>query len=679
MPRRILVTCGLPYANGSIHLGHLVEYIYADIWVRFLRMRGEDAIYICADDTHGTPIQVRALKEGITPEALIARFYDEHVKDFDDFQVRFDSFYTTNSPENKKWAERVYEAAKKKGLIDRRPVEQFYCAEDNMFLPDRFVKGICPSCGASDQYGDVCEVCSSTYHASEVKEPRCAVCGTAPELRTSEHLFFKLDKLATELRDWTDHDEHIQSEVRNYVNNWMKEGLRDWDISRDGPYFGFPIPGEDNKFFYVWLDAPIGYIASTEHYCEKVGRDVAEYWENDDTEIYHIIGKDIVYFHVLFWPAMLMAADLTLPKQVAVHGFLRVEGEKMSKSRGTFINARTYLDHLDPQYLRYYYAAKLSGQIEDIDLVFEDFINRVNAELVNKIANLASRSMSFVGKRLGGKLGKIPEDAQLLIAETEGAALAIANAYEARNLARAVEIVCRLADTANQYLQDAAPWEAMKFDDPERARDICTAAVNVTKLLTIYLKPVLPAYAAKVEDLLNVGDLVWADATADLVGGHQIKPFQHLVERLEQETIDAIVEASKQPDAAGPAQPQADFKLEPLADEIDFDDFTKVDLRVARIAAAEPVEGAGKLLRLTLDLGPLGTRNVFAGIAKHVDDPASLIGKTIACVANLKPRQMKWGVSEAMITAAVGKHLAGKGEHLAIVEVPGGKPGQRIS
>jgi len=676
VPRRILVTCGLPYANGSIHLGHLVEYLYADYWVRFMRMRGEDAIYICADDTHGTPVQMRAMKEGVTPEALVARAYKEHVRDFTDFQLQFDNFYTTNSPENQKWSNRIYQAALDKGLIARREIEQLYDPQEKMFLPDRFVKGTCPSCGAADQYGDVCEVCSSTYSPTDLKDPKSAVSGATPVLKRSEHLFFELGKLTEQLREWTNADDHLQREIANYVNNWMKEGLRDWDISRDGPYFGFPIPGEENKYFYVWLDAPIGYIASTEDYCRKTGRDVADYWERPGTEIYHIIGKDIVYFHVLFWPAMLMTAELNLPRQVIVHGFLTVNGEKMSKSRGTFINARTYLDHLDPQYLRYYYAAKLSGRLEDLDLVFEDFVNRVNAELVNKIANLASRSISFVDKRLAGKLGNIPDDALTMIAEAEAEGEKIADAYARRNMAEAIERICRLAEAGNLYLQNAAPWEAMNQGDAERARDICTAAVNVSKLLAVYLTPGLPAYAAAVEDMLNLGDLRWADARADLTAGHQIKPFKHLVARLEQDQIKAVVEASKTAEPAPP--PAVDFKLEPLAPEIEFDDFAKIDLRVARIAAAEPGEGADKLLRLTLDLGPLGLRHVFAGIAKQTPDPAALVGKLIACVANLKPRKMKWGVSEAMITAAVGRPLTGKGEHIALVEVPQGKPGERI-
>jgi methionyl-tRNA synthetase len=675
MARRILLTCALPYANGSIHLGHLVEYIYGDIWVRFLKMRGEDAIFICADDTHGTSIQVRALKEGITPEQLIARSHAEHVQDFADFQIRFDHYHSTHSPENRKWSERIYEAAKRKGVIARRTVEQLYCPNDKMFLPDRFVRGTCPKCGAADQYGDVCESCSTTYAPTELKSPRCAVCGTPPVLQSSEHLFFELGKFADALRAWTTGGGRLQDEVRNYVNRWIEEGLRDWDISRDGPYFGFAIPGETNKYFYVWLDAPIGYIASTEAYCRSAGREVADYWERPGTDIYHIIGKDIMYFHVLFWPAMLMAADLNLPRQVFVHGFLRVGGEKMSKSRGTFINARTYLDRLDPQYLRYYYAAKLSGKIEDLDLVFDDFINRVNAELVNKIVNLASRSVSFIGKRLGGQLGRIPDDARALLAAAENDGEAIAAAYENRYLAGAIEGICRLAEQGNVYLQNAAPWDALKNGDAERARDVCTAAVQLTKILAVYLKPVLPKYAADVEAVLNLGDLKWADAKADLPAGHAVNEFKHLVARVERAQIDAVVEASRE---AEPAAPPPDFQIEPLAAPITIGDFAKVDLRVARIAAASRVEGAKKLLQLTLDLGPLGTRQVLAGIAEHVADPASLVGKKIVCVANLAPRQMKWGVSEGMIAAATSVPADGKGEHIALIEAPDGKPGERL-
>ena len=674
MSRRILVTCGLPYANAGIHIGHLVEYLYAGIWVRYLRLRGEDAIYICADDTHGTPIQVRAMKEGVAPEEIVRRFHAEHTRDFADFGVQFDMYYSTHSEENRRWSERIFQAAKDKGVIARRSVEQMYCPKDQMFLPDRFVRGVCPKCGAKDQYGDVCEVCSSTYPATELKDPGCAICGTPPIRKSSEHLFFELGKLTDRLREWTNSGDHLQSEVKNYVNHWIEGGLRDWDISRDGPYFGFPIPGEQNKFFYVWLDAPIGYIASTEAWCKAHGRDVADYWERPGTEIYHVIGKDILYFHTLFWPAMLMAADLNLPTQVIVHGFLRVGGEKMSKSRGTFINARTYLDHLDPQFLRYYYAAKLSGKLEDLDFVFEDFVNRVNAELVNKIANLASRSISFVHKKLGGKLGRNPDDARTLLADVEKEEAAIADAYARRNLAEVVERICRLAEAGNLYLQHAAPWEALGKGDPERARDICTAAINATKILTVYLKPILPQYAADVEAVLNLAPLTWADAKADLAPGHAIGEFKHLVQRVERAQVDAIVEASK---VAAPAPPQ-DYTVDPLAAEINLDAFARLDLRVAEVVAATAVEGAKKIVQLTLDLGPLGRRTVYAGIAEHVSDPHTLVGKKMICVANLAPRKMKFGVSEGMILASLSASRGDQRQHLALLEAPEGKPGERI-
>jgi methionyl-tRNA synthetase len=664
----------LPYANAGIHIGHLVEYLYADIWVRYLRLRGEDAIYICADDTHGTPIQVRAMKEGVAPEEIVRRFHAEHTRDFADFGVQFDMYYSTHSEENRRWSERIFQAAKDKGVIARRSVEQMYCPKDQMFLPDRFVRGVCPKCGAKDQYGDVCEVCSSTYPATELKDPGCAICGTPPIRKSSEHLFFELGKLTDRLREWTNSGDHLQSEVKNYVNHWIEGGLRDWDISRDGPYFGFPIPGEQNKFFYVWLDAPIGYIASTEAWCKAHGRDVADYWERPGTEIYHVIGKDILYFHTLFWPAMLMAADLNLPTQVIVHGFLRVGGEKMSKSRGTFINARTYLDHLDPQFLRYYYAAKLSGKLEDLDFVFEDFVNRVNAELVNKIANLASRSISFVHKKLGGKLGRNPDDARTLLADVEKEEAAIADAYARRNLAEVVERICRLAEAGNLYLQHAAPWEALGKGDPERARDICTAAINATKILTVYLKPILPQYAADVEAVLNLAPLTWADAKADLAPGHAIGEFKHLVQRVERAQVDAIVEASK---VAAPAPPQ-DYTVDPLAAEINLDAFARLDLRVAEVVAATAVEGAKKIVQLTLDLGPLGRRTVYAGIAEHVSDPHTLVGKKMICVANLAPRKMKFGVSEGMILASLSASRGDQRQHLALLEAPEGKPGERI-
>ena len=670
MARRVVVTSGLPYANGSIHLGHLVEYLYTDMWVRFLKMTGAEAWYFCADDTHGTPIQIRARKEGVAPEELIRRFHEEHLRDFRAFHVEFDCYHSTHSEENRAWSERIYTAAVDAGHIARRAVEQNYCPHDEMFLPDRFVRGTCPRCGAGDQYGDVCEVCSATYAPTELIEPRCSVCGGPPERRSSEHLFFELGKLTEELRAWTSEEGRLQPEVRNFVRTWIDKGLRDWDISRDGPYFGFAIPGEENKYFYVWLDAPIGYIATCQRWCDENGRDIHEMWKNPETEIYHFIGKDIVYFHTLFWPAMLMDAGLNLPTAVPVHGFLTVEGEKMSKSRGTYVNAATYLEHLDPQYLRYYYATKLSGRVEDLDLSFEDFVNRVNAELVNKIANLASRAMAFVSRRLDGRLGALPEDAGELLAHAERAVEAAHDAYQRRDVAAAVQEAVRLAEAGNLYLQEAAPWAAVK-EDPERARAICTAAVNVMKIVGVLVRPVVPRLADDLARMLGCGPFTWDDARADLTH-REIGAFQHLATRVDPEKVAAMVEASKVPEEA-PAPAAAPYEVEPLTETCTFDDFVRVDLRVARVLTAETVEAARKLLRLELDLGPLGTRTVFAGIRKAFSDPSTLVGRHVVCAANLAPRQMRFGLSEGMVLAA------GDGKRIDLLEFPAtARPGERI-
>lgn len=675
MTRRVVVTSALPYANGSIHLGHLVEYIYTDTWVRFLKMTGAEAHYFCADDTHGTPIQIRALKEGVTPETLVARFHAEHTRDFGDFEIEFTRYHSTHSEENRVWSARIYEAARAAGHIARRPVEQTYCPNDKMFLPDRFVRGTCPKCGAEDQYGDVCEVCNTAYAPTELKSPRCAICGTPPERRSSEHLFFELAKLTDRLRAWTNEPGHLQPEVANFTRGWIEGGLRDWDISRDGPYFGFPIPGEENKFFYVWLDAPIGYIATTQAWCDANGKDVRDYWQSPDTEIYHFIGKDIVYFHCLFWPAMLMDAGLSLPTSVCVHGFLTVEGQKMSKTRGTFLNARTYLDHLDPQYLRYYYGTKLSGRVEDLDLSFDDFINRVNAELVNKVANLASRAISFVAKRLDHKLGRIPADGAALVEQAAAAVQKAHDAYQRRDVAGAVQQAIQLAEAGNLYMQEAAPWDALK-SDPERARDICTLAVNLTKVVAVILRPLLPGLADRVAEMLRVAPFTWADAKADLED-HEIGEFTHLVQRVEREKVDAMIEDAKALAPAPAAQPAAPaepaYTVEPLTETCTIDDFGKVDLRVARVLAAAPVEGAKKLVHLTLDLGPLGERSVFAGIREAYPEPGVLVGKTLVCCANLAPRQMRFGLSEGMVLAA------GEGARVYPLELPGAaRPGDRI-
>lgn len=669
--RRILVTSALPYANGSIHLGHLVEYIMTDIWVRYFRLRGWDAHYFCADDTHGTPVMIRAMREGIEPERLIERMHAEHLKDFTDFGIQFDNYYSTHSPENERWAHYIYQRLADGGHLTRRDVEQTYCEHDQLFLPDRLVRGTCPRCGAEDQYGDSCEVCGATYEPTELHDPRCTICGTAPVRRTTEHIYVRLADFTDVLRRWT--RDHLQRDVANYVGRWLEEGLRDWDISRDGPYFGFEIPGEDNVFFYVWLDAPIGYIASTENWCAAHGRSVDEFWRDPSTEIYHVIGKDIVYFHTLFWPAMLHAAELNLPRKVHVHGFLLVNGEKMSKSRGTFVNGRTYLDHLDPQYLRYYYAAKISAKSDDIDLVFDDFVNRVNAELVNKIANLYSRTLKFVEGRLDGRLGAVPESAREMVEGAGSAAEEIAEAYERCDLAAVMQRLSQVAEQGNQYLQESAPWKVIN-EDVEEARDICTAAATLGVRLAVYLKPVLPEMVAKIESILGLEPLTWDDLELSLEG-RTVGQFERLVDRLERTQLDALVEASRgeigAPDT--PSQP-----VEPLETECTIDDFARIDLRVARVVTASEVEGAQKLLKLELDLGGLGQRTVFAGIRAAYPQPEVLVGRHVICVANLAPRKMRFGVSEGMVCAASSPPEAGE-ECVRIIEAsPDSSPGDRV-
>jgi methionyl-tRNA synthetase len=675
MSERILVTSALPYANGPIHIGHLVEYIQTDIWVRFQKMMGRDTIYICADDAHGTPIEIRANAEGIKPEELIARFQEEHVKDFSDFEIQFDFFGSTHCEENRKWSEMINQALHDGGHIVSKEVEQTYCANCNRYLPDRYVRGQCPNCGAEEQYGDQCEVCNSTYGPTDLIEPKCSICKNPASRKTSTHDCVKLSDFAPFLQEWVNNPAHISNGVRKFVNQWLKDGLKDWDIMRDGPYFGFPVPGHEGKFFYVWLDAPIGYISNTERWCKENNRDVEkDYWRNPDAKIYHFIGKDIIYFHTLFWPAMLKAAGLNVPDAVHVHGFLTVEGTKMSKSRGTFINARTYLDHLDPQYLRYYYAAKLGSGIDDIDLSFSDFENRVNAELVNKIANLASRSISFLSKRFEGKLS-VPDDTGLeLIEKARQTKTAIAGSYESRTYMAAIEQICRIADSANLYFQEHAPW-ALINADPEAARKVCTSAINMSRILAIYLQPVLPDYAAAIRSMLNEGkDLYqWTDIDSSLENV-QINRFTRLVEKVERKKIDKMVEASKEKDENTSAK-MIEPEFPELAGTIDINQFVTVDIRAARIIEAELVEGSKKLLKVTLDLGPLGQRTVFAGIRKSFPEPEVLKGKTVAMVANLEPRKMKFGLSEGMVLAA-----GNDDDHLSLLELnPDVSPGQRVT
>lgn len=664
MTRKILVTSALPYANGSIHLGHLVEYIQTDIWVRFQKMQGHTVHYVCADDTHGTPIMLRAEKEGMTPEALIEKVHAEHSQDFAEFLVQFDNYYSTNSEENRQLSGNIYSALKANGKIATKTIEQYFDPVKSMFLPDRFIKGECPKCHAKDQYGDNCEVCGSTYSPTDLLNPYSAVSGVTPVRKETEHYFFKLSECADFLRDWT-RSGTLQAEAANKMSEWVGETgenkLSDWDISRDAPYFGFEIPDAPGKYFYVWLDAPIGYMASFKNLCSKVGLDFDEYWKKDSsTELYHFIGKDILYFHALFWPATLEYSGHRTPTQVFAHGFLTVNGEKMSKSRGTFITARSYLEHVkNPEYLRYYYAAKLNGSMEDIDLNLEDFVARVNSDLVGKYINIASRTAGFIAKKFDNKLIAAQH---AVIDEMRAAAPAIAEAFAARDFARALREIMKLTDAANAYVAEAAPWVVAK-DDTKAAElhAICSNALEMFRLLTIYLKPVLPNIAAAVEAFLNVPPLTWADVTQGL-GAQTIQAYSHMVTRLEGKQIEAMVEANKENlQAAAPAkgenkvdakaETKAEVKSSEEGDYISIDDFTKVDLRIAKIVSAEHVEGAEKLLKLLLDIGEEKPRQVFAGI-KSAYDPATLVGRLTVMVANLAPRKMKFGMSEGMVLAA---------------------------
>jgi methionyl-tRNA synthetase len=673
--RKILVTSALPYANGPIHIGHMVEYIQTDIWVRFQKMRGHQCLYVCADDAHGTPIMLRARQEGIEPEALIARVAQEHKADFADFNVGFDNYHSTHSEENRHYASLIYQRNKEKGNIANRTITQAYDPIEEMFLPDRFIKGECPKCGAQDQYGDNCEVCGASYSPSELKNPVSAVSGATPVERNSEHYFFKLANFETMLKAWT-RGGHLQSEVANKLGEWFEAGLHEWDISRDAPYFGFEIPDHPGKYFYVWLDAPIGYMASFRNLCDRSeGLDFDEFWGADaTTELYHFIGKDIIYFHALFWPAMLNGADFRTPTAVFSHGFLTVDGQKMSKSRGTFIKARTYLDHLNPEYLRYYFAAKLGAGIEDIDLNLDDFQARVNSDLVGKVVNIASRCAGFINKRFDGKLADQLADAALFQSFAEAGGQ-IAEHYEKREFSRAVREIMALADRANQYIDEQKPWVmAKEAGREEELQQVCSLGLNLFRLLIGYLRPILPATAERSEAFLRVAPLRW-DALATPLLGHAIDPFKPLMTRVEPSQIEAIITASKadlekQPGAA--AAPGGPLLGDPISDTIDYADFAKVDLRVVRIVKAERVDGADKLLQLTLDLGG-EQRNVFAGI-KSAYEPADLEGRLTVMVANLAPRKMRFGLSEGMVLAA-----GPGGKELFILSPDSGAtPGMRV-
>ncbi len=702
MSRKILVTSALPYANGAIHLGHLVEYIQTDIWVRFQKMSGNECWYVCADDTHGTPIMLRAEKEGITPEQLIERVHGEHFRDFSGFLVGFDNYHSTHSPENRECANDIYGKLKAAGLIETRTIEQYYDPVKQMFLPDRFIKGECPKCGAKDQYGDNCESCGAAYAPTDLISPYSAVSGAKPELRNSEHYFFKLSDPRCEafLRQYTARDNGVlQPEAANKMQEWLgaagENKLTDWDISRDAPYFGFEIPDAPGKYFYVWLDAPIGYMGSFKNLCAKQGLDFNEYFKADSTtELYHFIGKDILYFHALFWPAELQHAGYRTPTKIFAHGFLTVDGAKMSKSRGTFITAESFLKTgLNPEWLRYYFAAKLSATMEDIDLNFEDFCARVNSDLVGKYVNIASRSAGFIAKRFNGQLA--PADASLLaIKAIQEAAPRIAELYEAREFAKAMREIMALTDIANQYVDSVKPWELAKQEGKDvELHAACSNALNLFRLLTVLLKPILPVVAGKVEKFMNIAPLAWNDTQGLLAAGHAINAYEHLMTRVDPKLIEKLVEANKeslapavnpensQKSAESPQRhaqhQQNEVKAEsPWEPFCNIDDFMKVDLRIARIANAEHVEGADKLVRLTLDIGNNETRNVFAGI-KSAYDPAQLIGRLTVMVANLAPRKMKFGMSEGMVLAASDTTGTTPGIFLLSPD-SGAQPGMRV-
>ncbi len=669
--RAILVTSALPYANGPLHIGHMVEYLQTDIWVRFQKLRGHECYYVCAADAHGTPIMLRAAEMGLEPEQLVEQVSAEHQRDFAAFQVHFDNYHSTHSPENRDLVELIFKRLKDGGHIVSKTITQAYDAERGMFLPDRYVRGECPRCGTPDQYGDSCEACGSTYSPGDLKNPVSAISGATPVQKQTEHFFFRLADFSAMLMEWINAG-HLHPSVTSKLGEWFEQGLQDWDISRDAPYFGFLIPGEEDKYFYVWLDAPMGYMASFRNLCDKTPQlDFDRFWSVDSgAELYHFIGKDIMYFHCLFWPAVLEGAGFRKPTSVCVHGFLTVNGQKMSKSRGTFIKARTYLDHLRPEYLRYYYAAKLGPGVDDLDLNLEDFALRVNADLVGKLVNIASRCAGFItGKNDGTLAAKLPDAA--LYGEFAGAADEIAGYYEQRDFARAMRRIMGLADSANQYIAEQAPWKLARQQGQEAAvQAVCTQGINLFRCLVIYLKPVLPLLATEVEKFLATPPATWADAGQPLLA-HKIEAYKPLLRRLEKSDIDKIVAASAA-DLTDKNMHQ-DTSARTDSQTINIEQFKKIDLRVARIVQANPVEGADKLLKLTLDLGDT-RRTVFAGI-KAAYSPAELEGRLTVMVANLEPRKMRFGVSEGMVLAAG----PGGEEIFLLAPDDGAKPGMRIS
>ena len=684
MTRKILVTSALPYANGSIHLGHMVEHIQTDVWVRFQKLRGHECYYCCADDTHGTPVMLAAQKQGIAPEDMIAKVREEHLADFTGFGIGYDNYYSTHSPENKQFSQDIYRALKANGKIESRVIEQLFDPEKQMFLPDRFVKGECPQCHAQDQYGDNCEVCGTTYSPTELINPYSAVSGAKPELRESEHFFFKLGECSDFLKAWTSgnnpHDgkPHLQAEALNKMKEWLGEGeettLSDWDISRDAPYFGFEIPDAPGKYFYVWLDAPVGYMASFKNLCDRIGIDFDEYFKADSqTEMYHFIGKDILYFHALFWPAMLHFSGHRAPTGVYAHGFLTVDGQKMSKSRGTFITAKSYLEQgLNPEWMRYYIAAKLNSKIEDIDLNLQDFISRVNSDLVGKYVNIAARASGFIAKRFEGRLKDVADSA--LLAKLTAQSEAIAECYESREYAKALRDIMALADIVNEYVDANKPWELAKQEGQDaRLHEVCSELINAFTMLTAYLAPVLPKVAENAAKFLNLEAITWAN-TRETLGEHAINKYEHLMQRVEQKQVDDLIEANKQSIAAAAAPAAEESKYEKVAEQASFDDFMKIDMRVAKVLNCEAVEGSTKLLKFDLDFG-FEKRIIFSGIAASYPNPAELNGRMVIAVANFAPRKMaKFGVSEGMILSAATAE--GK---LKLLDVDAGaQPGDKV-
>ncbi|HEZ2933015.1 TPA: methionine--tRNA ligase [Neisseria meningitidis] len=684
MTRKILVTSALPYANGSIHLGHMVEHIQTDVWVRFQKLRGHECHYCCADDTHGTPVMLAAQKQGIAPEDMIAKVREEHLADFTGFFIGYDNYYSTHSPENKQFSQDIYRALKAGGKIESRVIEQLFDPEKQMFLPDRFVKGECPKCHAQDQYGDNCEVCGTTYSPTELINPYSAVSGAKPELRESEHFFFKLGECADFLKAWTSgnnpHDgkPHLQAEALNKMKEWLGEGeettLSDWDISRDAPYFGFKIPDAPGKYFYVWLDAPVGYMASFKNLCGRIGIDFDEYFKaGSQTEMYHFIGKDILYFHALFWPAMLHFSGHRAPTGVYAHGFLTVDGQKMSKSRGTFITAKSYLEQgLNPEWMRYYIAAKLNSKIEDIDLNLQDFISRVNSDLVGKYVNIAARASGFIAKRFEGRLKDVADSA--LLAKLAAESDTIAEQYENREYARALRDIMALADAVNEYVDANKPWELAKQEGQDaRLHEVCSELINAFTMLTAYLAPVLPQTAANAAKFLNLEAITWAN-TRETLGKHAINKYEHLMQRVEQKQVDDLIEANKQSIQTTPAPAAEESQYEKVAEQASFDDFMKIDMRVAKVLNCEAVEGSTKLLKFDLDFG-FEKRIIFSGIAASYPNPAELNGRMVIAVANFAPRKMaKFGVSEGMILSAATAD--GK---LKLLDVDAGaQPGDKV-